>query len=101
MCRLARAKAITKGPIEVGPVAGYAIQASELKKIYIRNGFQNPEIAHKHVDQWQIAQMAFRIRENIFFYLDAENFEEREAYDELIRQYTDDERDMKILGYMP
>lgn len=102
MCRLARAIAITREPMEIGPVVGYAIPRKELKKLYSRNGFQNLElIVTRHVEQWIAAEMVFEIRENIFFYLDPDDVGDRNARNELVLKYSEDERNLTLMGYMP
>lgn len=79
MCKLARAMAIEREPRKVGPLTGYSVTINELKKIYIRNGFQNMEVMKSHIDKWVAAEMAIRALDNVFFYLDIQDFDEAAA----------------------
>lgn len=94
--------AIEEGPKAIGPMYGYGLTTKDLKKIYIRNGFEHLEIINRHVTKWTTAGMAYRILDSVVFFLDVKDMDDAEAYRRLKEHAqksgcTDDDR---IVGWM-
>lgn len=102
MCKLARAIATMEEPTRTANIIGYSASVKEIRTLYIRNGFQNiDDILLRHIKQWGLAGMAFKINERIYFYLDEQDWSDRDSFDRLIK--TADSAgmpDLTIIGFM-
>lgn len=81
----------------MGPLLGYSVSLGDMRTLYTRNGFANlDKVIKDHIDGWVAADMAIRALDNVFFYLDAANYDEHQAIKKL--ETMDKDPNVEIVG---
>lgn len=83
---IAKAKAIEEGPKTFRMFSGFALTEADIKRIYTREGFTNPNTIQKHLQiwedvEWVVMQPVGTNKENVYFFtLDDSDSKERQCH---------------------